>query len=119
MTLEEVEAELRSTEEQMKPLAARWEQLNRERLRLKSVAFIEANGVRREEVEMSSGDGKPYFSTVWEFAKWMKANKVTKRFCEWNQRIYFTAEIILGRMDPEAPATICDLTAESKVGARS
>jgi len=59
MTLAQIEAEIEQIAGQMKPLIARTEALNRERRRLKSVAFIEANSVRIEDVEMSSGDGKP------------------------------------------------------------
>lgn len=111
MTLEQVERELADIAEQMRPLAKRTEELNRERRRLRSEAFIAANNVKRDDVEMSSGEGKPWFGMVSEFAKWMKANKVTKRFCEWNETIYFTAEIIAGRLDPEAPSTIRELSA--------
>ena len=109
MTIEQVKRELADIADKMKPLAARAEVLNRERRRLQSIAFIEANGVRKDDVEMSSGNGKPWFGTVWEFATWLKTNS-TKRFCEWNESIYFTAEIVRGRMDQEAPATIRELT---------
>ena len=109
MTVEEVELELADIAEQMRPLRKRSADLQRELRRLRSKAFISANRVERDDVEMSSGDGKPWFGTVFEFAKWMKANKTTKRFCEWNETIYFTAEIIAGRMDPDASATINEL----------
>jgi len=109
MTLAQIEAEIEQIAGQMKPLIARTEALNRERRRLKSVAFIEANSVRIEDVEMSSGDGKPWFGTAWEFGKWLKANS-DKRFCEWNETIYFTAELAEGRMDSKASGTISELS---------
>lgn len=109
MTLKEVEAELRFIAEQMKPLMKRSSELNRERRRLKSIAFIEANGVRREDVEMSSSDDKPWFGNIMQFGEWLKSNS-NKRFCEWNEMIYFTVEVVNGRMDPDAAGTIRELT---------
>ena len=109
MTLKQIELEIQQIAEQMKPLIARTDVLNRERRRLKSVAFIEANNVRREDVEMSSGDGKPWFGTAWQFGEWLKANS-DKRFCEWNETIYLTAELAEGRMDSEASGTISELS---------
>ena len=108
MNLKEIELELQQIAEQMKPLVARVETLNRERSRLKSLSFIEANGIRKDDVEMSSGSGKPFFGVVYEFGKWLKKNS-NKRFCEWNGRIYFTAEIANGLMAPDAPGIAKDL----------
>jgi hypothetical protein len=48
--------------------------LRRERDAFASENFIKANGIRRGDVEMLGGDGKPWFGIVCDFAKWLKAN---------------------------------------------
>jgi hypothetical protein len=108
MTFAEVKAELKQLAGKMKPLAQRTAILDRECQRLSSLAFIEVNNVQKHDVEMSSGDGKPWFGSVRVFAEWLAENS-TRRFCEWNSRIYFTAEIINGRMDPGVPGCVDDL----------
>lgn len=109
MTLEELEQEIANTQNQIAPLKQKLDKLIRERNTVKSKLFIKINNITLENVEMSSGEGKPWFSTIMDFAKWMRKNGITKRFCEWNGTIYFTAEILNGKMDRDAPARITEL----------
>lgn len=109
MTIEQIDIELAELSAKVKPLLQRSEALNRERRRLLSVAFINANGVTRDEVQLSTGHAVPYCGMINTFANWLRDTKCPKRFCEWNGTIYFTAEIVAGRMDPNAPANISDL----------
>ena len=105
----QIERELKQIQLQIDPLAERSDRLNREIQRLRSLEFITLNHVRKEDIEMSIGDGKPWFNTIWDFAEWLKLNS-TKRFCEWNERIYFMAQIINGSMSHgETPGTIREL----------
>ncbi len=109
MTVEQIDIELKELAAKIKPLAARQESLGRERRRLLSVAWINANGVTKADVEASDGAGKPYFQIITMFAQWMRDTKSTKRFCEWNGTVYFAAEIMAGRMDPNAPGRMEDV----------
>lgn len=110
MTIEQIEIELASIAEQMRPLAARCEVLNRELRKLLSQRWIAVNGVTKANLQLSAGDGVPCFSMLNNFAKWLRNTNCTKRFCEWNGTIYFTSEIIGGRMDPNATGRVEDVT---------
>lgn len=110
-TLDQIDAEIADVTSAIKPLSNRLEALKRERIHLLSRNWIAANGVSIENVELSSGDGKPYFGIAYKFIEWLKANS-TKRFCEWNGRIYYTSEMITGRMDYDSsPALLDDVPA--------
>lgn len=114
MTLDDVNVELGEVAKQLQPLLQRQTELQHEQARLESLAFIAINKVTRESIELSSGDGKPWLFDIGSFASWMKDNRCDKRFCEWNGRIYFTAEIIAGRMEPNAPGRMSELPLETK-----
>lgn len=101
--------EIAETEAAIKPLDKKLERLLREKRDLQARAFIAANNIRRADVEMSGGNGKPWFGTVWAFAEWLRTNS-TKNWAEWNTTIYRTSDLIAGRM-PEMPATTNDLIA--------
>ena len=71
--------------------------------------FILANNITLNKVELSQGEEKPWFGMVGEFSEWLRENS-NKRFAEWNERIYFTADLVAGRFpQDEMPATIKDL----------
>lgn len=110
MTLHQIARELASVEAELRPLLSRKESLEREERRLRSQAFIDANGVTRWNIEMSSGDDKPRFQMITGFADWMRKANCQKRFCEWNGFIYFTAEVLAGRLDRDAPGRVEDLS---------
>lgn len=100
--LYKVELELCELNESLKPLLKRAENLNRKKRDLESLLFIEVNGIKKSDVEKSDGDGKPYFTILNEFIKWISSNS-TKNWAEWNGRIYRTSDLITNRM-PEMPA---------------
>lgn len=107
-TLHDLDTEIAELERQSLAVTTQLLAAKRERWRLKSVAFIEANNITRDDVELSHGDDRPWFETIVEFGKWLTSNS-TKRFCEWNETIYFTDDIIAGRMDHDAPGMISEL----------
>lgn len=111
MTLEQVEQELAAIAEQLRPLMRRQEDLNNQLRRMRSEAFIFANSIKRDDVELSSGDSKPWFNTISEFIAWLKTQPMQKRFAEWNERIYFTSDLVSGKMPHDMPATIRELPA--------
>lgn len=98
MNIEETKIEIASLEAQIKPLAEKLNTLRRQRERLESAAFIAGNKITVDDVEMSSGEGKPWFGNVSSFALWLKANKSTKRFAEWNGVIVFMSDLLNGNL---------------------
>jgi hypothetical protein len=103
-----VSREIEATESAIRPLVEKLERLKRERCDLESVSFIAANKIRKDEVEMSSGAGKPWFGTVHEFGRWMVARAIQKPWAEWNGRIYHASDLMNGRM-PDMPGCTSDL----------
>lgn len=103
-TIEDVEAEMRDVELQLAPLNKRMEQLYRERERLRSLQWIEAKGVRRDDVYFSSDPEFRGVITVDVMAALIR--RITgnrKRFVEWNGVLYHTAEVIDGNLVRDAP----------------
>ena len=100
----DIEQAIKETEAQIAPLTARLERLRREKAERDSRSFIAVNKITRDDVEMSSGDGKPWFWIVGKFADWLSANS-KKRWAEWNGRIYHTSDLLAGRM-PDMPGKV-------------
>jgi len=107
--LKQIEIEICAINYQLLPLEKRQRELIVERRKLHSLNFIKENSVRLDDVELSEGNGKPFFNRVNDFSRWMKNHSITRRFCEWNNTIYLTSEIMSGRMDPTAPGSVKDL----------
>lgn len=112
-TLDQIDAEVLDVVSAIRPLQIRLEALRMERAKLASRNWIAANGVKREDVETVDGEGKPYFGIAYKFIEWLKANS-TKRFCEWNGRIYYTSEMITGRMNLDSSPAFLDDVPERK-----
>jgi hypothetical protein len=108
MTLEEMDKDLANYDARISLLVKQRDELRELKRKLRAKAFIDANGITKSDVELSEGDGKPYFMTVGQFTNWLKSQPSHKRFAEWNTIIYFTTDVLTGRM-PEMPATIRDL----------
>lgn len=88
-------------EAEIQPLADSLQKLKRQKREVDSRDFIAANRITREDVEMSSGDKKPWFGTVWLFGEWLAGNS-KKVWAEWNGRIYHAADLVNGRK-PDMP----------------
>lgn len=108
-TIENLNKEIASIEAQIHTLASRLETLRRQKREEESRAFIAANDIKRADVEMSYGEGKPWFGTVYDFTRWIRANS-RKNWAEWNGRIYRVSDLLNNRM-PDMPATVNDLRA--------
>lgn len=105
--LPDVLRELAENEAAIKPLIAQNHALNTERRKLESLEFIEVNSITKSDVEMSAGDGKPWFGTVHSFIGWLKNNH-GKPWAEWNGVIYRSRDLIMSHM-PEMPGRTDDL----------
>lgn len=108
-TLNTVNREIEEIEAELKPLHKRKDELDRKKRLMLSLQFIEVNRITRDDIEMSEGAGKTWFGHLDQFVKWMKDTNSAKRFCEWNGRIYFTSDLMHGKMPHEFNASIDDL----------
>ena len=108
-TLEEVTTELAGIKDRMRQLTARRSELERERGTLESAAFIAANKITRNDVQMSSGDDIPFHGNVAAFGKWLAETNCRKRWCEWNGDIVLTAEVIAGTLKEYGPGRTSEL----------
>ena len=108
--LEELNQQIANLDETIAKLSHQRMTLQKQKETIKSIRWIEANNVKKSDVEKSHGDGK-HFYHVRQFSDWLIAQGSwnTKRFCEWNGVIYFTSEIIAGRLLPDQPGRYCDL----------
>lgn len=93
------------------------ENLRRKRsqlVELLSRQWIEANGVTREQVQFSRGEGMPYFLMATEFAAWLGKQPNRKRFVEWNGVLMFTEEFIARGLWVATPGRVEHLPGEEK-----
>lgn len=104
----EKERELAIATAGMRPIQQRVNRVEQELRKLRSLEWIQANGVTKENVEWSVGDDKPYFGILHDFTKWLKANS-TKPFSEWNGRLYRTRELLDGSAYLSGPGRTEDL----------
>jgi hypothetical protein len=72
--------------------------LTSERRKLLSQQFVEVTNVTLADVELSTGEDRPYFTTFGEFGKWLKKNNIQRRYAEWNTLLYYTSDAMAGRM---------------------
>lgn len=103
-TIEQIKKQIADTEDELRPLAKRLNDLRAALSGMESREYIRINNITRDNVQLSGGSSLPYFGTVFEFAKWIQANS-KKQWAEWNGRIYRSSDLILGRM-PDSPATV-------------
>lgn len=108
-TLAEIEKQIAEHDAEIKTLTAKLWTLTGERTRLKSLAWIEANKVTLDQVELSKGSDLPYFLSTRHFSKWLKAKPDRKRFCEWNGVLCITAECLEGYFPLDGPGRLEDL----------
>ena len=106
-----LQMEIAALEIQLKPLLDRMATLRIQERDTLSREFIAANRITLDDVEMSSGDGKEWFPTSYQFGKWLADNS-KKIWAEWNGRIYHSADIINGRM-PDMPGKAVHLIQSS------
>lgn len=106
--LTEIKREMMGLSARIKPLQEQLAVLGSERRALESRIFIGVNGIKRDDVELSSGEGKPWFGTYVEFGRWLKINS-SKPWAEWNGWIYNASDVITGRLPYDAPGCVSEL----------
>jgi len=73
-----------------------------------SKQFIIDNYITLNDIQVASGDDIPYHGDCSEYGKWLKTNNITKKYCEWNGRLYLTCDMINGQ-PTQTPAQIEDV----------
>lgn len=107
--LAELKSELELVDSHIWPLAKRKREIESQIDTERSRLWIEANGVKKDDIELSSGDNKPWVGSIPKFVEWMKKQPKTKRFAEWNGRVYFTSDLIENRMPFEMSGILEDI----------
>jgi hypothetical protein len=103
MNANQLQAEIERRRAALLPALREIEALEQQHAEAASREFIAANRITRDQVEQASRHDGPWHGTVWAFGKWMQANGCTKAWCEWNGRLYPSAEIKAGSIRREAP----------------
>lgn len=109
MNAKELQTEIDRRRAALQPALREIEALERQHAEAASREFIAAHSITAAQVQSSREGG--HHGTVWAFGKCMEANGVTKPWCEWNGRLYPTAEIKAGHMWREAPGLAEDVAA--------
>lgn len=100
--LETIEAQLKELIEESRALQKKIDALSNKKAELLSLAYIKEHNITPDDVEFLDGEGMPYFSILFKWAQWLAANS-TKRFCEWNNRVYLTGDVI----NQNLPDSVC------------
>ena len=108
MKIDDIERELDLLTKELRPLLDKQWRLNEALRKAKSLQYIKVNNISLSDVEMSSGDGKPYFGHIKQYGEWLKLNS-DKPYCEWNEEIYLTSEIINGFLRSDGTGLVEDL----------
>jgi predicted phosphatase len=103
MNATELKAEIDARTARLAPQLAELEALKHQHNDAVSREWVAANKVTASQVRRSDGNDVPWFGTVTEFGRWMKATGCAAPWAEWNGRIYASAELMAGRMSREAP----------------
>ena len=109
MSLHDIKQQIDRHNVAIAALEERRDKLKREYCHLRSMQFIELHGITLSDVQISEGEGVPYFGDIRTFSEWMKSTNCRKRFCEWNGRLYNTQEVINGFMEHDPPGRYEDL----------
>ncbi len=99
MTSEQIQAEIDRLNARLKPLLAERDALNHQCRDARSREFIAANRITLDQVQLSSGDGVPWFGDLKPFADWLIATKCRKRWAEWNGCLFMVSELSHYRAD--------------------
>ncbi len=77
-------------------------------MQLRSIYYIESNGITRSNTEITSEPGCHWHAHLDKFIEWLALQPDPKPWSDWNGLIYKTSDLLTGRM-PETPARVRDL----------
>jgi hypothetical protein len=76
----------------------------------KAAEEVERRNIRLEDVELSSGDDRPWFKSFWRFRDWLiREGKLSKQYVEWNRQLHPMDNVLANKFEPLNAATIDDL----------
>jgi len=64
--------------------------------------FIKKSGITLDKIELSEGDGKPWFNEIKYFVSWLRVNS-NKPYAEWNHSLYYVDDLLNGEMPKRIP----------------
>lgn len=105
----DIAAAIAALDTRLAPLLAERDALKRQYDEARSREWIAANSVTRADVICSDEKGAPYHGNLWNFCDWIRTSGRKERWAEWNGRIYSSAELMTGRMEPDAPGRYEDV----------
>lgn len=100
MSASHLKQEIALLDQAIGPLVEKKERLLRELRETESRTFIEVNNIRRNDVQLSSGEGLPYFGNVFTFIAWLRSQKEVKLWSEWNTQLHYTSKLLAEKFDP-------------------
>lgn len=83
-------------EQEIQSLTTQLRNLREGQRKEKALAFIAANNITLDDVEMSKGEGMPWFGYIGTFAAYLKKLPTVKRFTEWNTILHYTSDVMNG-----------------------
>lgn len=84
----EINNELKTIEAEMRSLHARKDVLLNMENTARSKQWAKDNGVTLDQIQLSQGEGMPYFMDLYSFSAWNLTNPIKKKFFEWNKKVY-------------------------------
>lgn len=111
MTLEEMLARVDVIQSIIDPLNTELDLLCTEIRRLKAAEWIAANGVTRDNVQLTMGGspGVPFFEELKQAKEWVATQSVHHPFVEWNGQIFSRENFMQSRMVWNSTANVSDL----------
>lgn len=94
MKSEQIKAEIESLEARIDPLQRALAPLQRSYREALSREFIVANSITRDQIELSAGEGKPWFGHLRAFVIWLGQQNPRKPWAEWNGYLYSTQKLL-------------------------
>lgn len=111
MTLEEMLARIEAIEVITDPLMEELGALEMEIRKLKAAEWIAANGVTKDNVQLTMGGspGVPFFEELKQAKEWVATQTVSHPFVEWNGQIFSRENFMQSRMVWNSTANFADV----------
>lgn len=108
MTINELNVQIDLIDHEIKTLNGKRDSLIEQRRQIKARKFIEDENVTLDQIHIVDG----WYGDIWAWADHLRRLTGRKRFAEWCGGIYFTSDLLNGKM-PQTPVRIEDLETET------
>ncbi len=106
MRSEQLKAAIVQVDSVLEPLLKQKAALGSELRDALSIEWIAANSITWVDVITPDDKGMPYFGHIQSFVKYLQGRHCEKRWAAWNGTLYSLAELMAGKMDPNAPGKV-------------